>query len=165
MIYVITASIPVESAKEYANSESEEIKKYRKEIYICPTMGTFGKVMNTLSKIRKASDYTISFNGKDVPARIADADIPEKARKICAFGVRCSRWVTMHGFAFNVNVNLDYFNHIIPCGIPDKAVTSLNKELGMDLDMDEVKGKLKMHLSEIFNFTLMEFPSSENLKP
>lgn len=91
-----------------------------------------------------------------------DADYPEKARKICAFGVRCSRWVTMHGFAFNVNVNLDYFNHIIPCGITDKQVTSLNKELGYDLNMDEVKSRLKKHLSEKFEFHLVEHQSAEN---
>ncbi|MEY3343986.1 MAG: hypothetical protein RL090_1670 [Bacteroidota bacterium] len=85
-----------------------------------------------------------------------DADNPATARKICAFGVRCSRWVTMHGFAFNVNVNLDYFNHIIPCGISDKAVTSLNKELGREMDMEEVKAKLKKHLSAVFQFELVE---------
>jgi lipoyl(octanoyl) transferase len=84
-----------------------------------------------------------------------DADNPATARKICAFGVRCSRWVTMHGFAFNVNVNLDYFNHIIPCGISDKAVTSLNKELGREMDMEEVKDKLKKHLSDVFQFELI----------
>lgn len=84
-----------------------------------------------------------------------DADHPAKARKICAFGVRCSRWVTMHGFAFNVNVNLDYFNNIVPCGIDDKAVTSLNKELGRDVDMEEVKAKLKKHLCAIFEMQLV----------
>ena len=65
------------------------------------------------------------------------------ARKICAMGVRASRWVTMHGFAFNVNANLGYFDHMIPCGIKGKAVTSLNVELGKpEVSMDEVKGKL-----------------------
>lgn len=84
-----------------------------------------------------------------------DADHPAKARKICAFGVRCSRWVTMHGFAFNVNVNLDYFNNIVPCGIDDKAVTSLNKELNREMDMEEVKIKLKKHFCEIFEMQLV----------
>jgi lipoyl(octanoyl) transferase len=83
-----------------------------------------------------------------------DAD-NEKARKICAMGVRCSRWVTMHGFAFNVNVDLDYFKNIVPCGIDDKAVTSLAKELGYQLDMDEVKGKLKNHIAELFKMRLI----------
>lgn len=73
-----------------------------------------------------------------------------KARKICAMGVRCSRWVTMHGWGFNVNSNLDYFSNIVPCGIQDKAVTSLNKELGHDVNMNEIKEKLKKHFSTLF---------------
>ncbi|MFC4212053.1 lipoyl(octanoyl) transferase LipB [Pedobacter lithocola] len=83
-----------------------------------------------------------------------DAD-NDKARKICAMGVRCSRWVTMHGFAFNVNVDLDYFKNIVPCGIDDKAVTSLEKELGYKLDIDEVKGKLKNHIANLFKMELI----------
>ncbi|WP_343522880.1 lipoyl(octanoyl) transferase LipB [Pedobacter sp.] len=83
-----------------------------------------------------------------------DAD-NEKARKICAMGVRCSRWVTMHGFAFNVNVDLDYFKNIVPCGIDDKAVTSLAKELGYKPDMEEVKGRLKNHITELFKMELI----------
>ncbi|MBA4239521.1 MAG: lipoyl(octanoyl) transferase [Sphingobacteriaceae bacterium] len=79
-----------------------------------------------------------------------DEDNIFKARKICAMGVRCSRWVTMHGWGFNVNSNLDYFSNIVPCGIQDKAVTSLNKELGHDVDMDAIKEKLKKHFSALF---------------
>ncbi len=79
-----------------------------------------------------------------------DETNPGKARKICAMGVRASRWVTMHGFAFNVNSDLTYFNDIIPCGINDKAVTSLDKELGRAVDMTEVKEKLKKHFSNLF---------------
>ncbi|MEQ9231181.1 MAG: lipoyl(octanoyl) transferase LipB [Cyclobacteriaceae bacterium] len=81
-----------------------------------------------------------------------DEEEPDKARKICAFGVRSSRWVTMHGFAFNVNTNLSYFGHIIPCGIDDKAVTSLQKELGREIDIAEVEDTLKKHLADIFEF-------------
>ena len=83
-----------------------------------------------------------------------DAD-NERARKICAMGVRCSRWVTMHGFAMNVNTNLDYFNHIVPCGIDDKAVTSLQAELSREVDTEEVKQLLKGHIAALFGMELI----------
>ena len=73
------------------------------------------------------------------------------ARKICAFGVRASRWVTMHGFALNVNPDLGYFDHIIPCGIRGKGVTSMEVELGKKIPIEEVKSKLLKHFSEVFN--------------
>lgn len=76
----------------------------------------------------------------------------KSARKICAMGVKCSRWVTMHGIGFNVNSDLSYFSHIIPCGIQDKSVTSLQEELGRKLDMDEVKNILKKNLAQLFNY-------------
>ena len=79
-----------------------------------------------------------------------DAELGGKARKIAALGVKCSRWVTMHGFAFNVNADLSYFNHIIPCGITDKAVTSMHIELGRTLEFSEVKETLKAHLARVF---------------
>jgi lipoyl(octanoyl) transferase len=77
-------------------------------------------------------------------------------RKICALGVKTSRWVTMHGLAFNVNTDLDYFNYIIPCGIPDKAVTSMAKELGKMVDISEVEVKLKDNISKLFEMWLNE---------
>jgi lipoyl(octanoyl) transferase len=80
-----------------------------------------------------------------------EADNLFKERKICAMGVRCSRWVTMHGWGFNVNSNLDYFGHIIPCGIGDKGVTSLGKELGKEIDMTEIKEKLKQNFMQLFD--------------
>ena len=78
-----------------------------------------------------------------------------KARKICALGVKSSRWVTMHGFAFNVNSDLSYFGNIIPCGITDKSVTSLQKELGKEMDMNEIRNKLKAHLVELFKMEII----------
>lgn len=81
-----------------------------------------------------------------------DEKKPILARKICAMGVKCSRWVTMHGIGFNVNTNLEYFNYIVPCGITDKKVTSIEKELGYPVDMNEVKAKLIINLANIFDF-------------
>ena len=83
-----------------------------------------------------------------------DAD-NECARKICALGVRCSRWVTMHGLAFNVNPDLDYFKNIVPCGIDDKDVTSMQRELGHEVDINEVKKTLKHHISVLFGMELL----------
>jgi len=79
----------------------------------------------------------------------------EKPRKIAAFGVKSSRWVTMHGIGFNVNTDLSYFDQIIPCGISDKQVTSMNQELGYRLDMNEVTVRLVEHLRLLFDFELM----------
>lgn len=84
-----------------------------------------------------------------------DPNIKGKERKICAMGVRCSRWITMHGFAFNVNTDLSYFHHIIPCGIENKQVTSLEKELGRTVDFEEVKQKVKQHFEQVFNVQLV----------
>ena len=73
------------------------------------------------------------------------------ARKICAMGVKASRWVTMHGFAFNVNTDMKYFDYIIPCGIKGKQVTSLEQELGQKVNIEDVKDKIKKHFSEVFD--------------
>lgn len=78
------------------------------------------------------------------------------ARKICAMGVKASRWVTMHGFALNVNPDLKYFEYIIPCGIKDKAVTSLERELGQKVPMNEVKEKVKKYFAEVFDAEIIE---------
>lgn len=105
--------------------------------------------------IRTLAEYGIeSGRSKGETGVWLDAENPLKARKICAMGVRASRWVTMHGFAFNINTDLGYFGNIVPCGIVDKAVTSLDKELGKKVDEEEVKQKLKKHFADLFECEL-----------
>jgi lipoyl(octanoyl) transferase len=82
-----------------------------------------------------------------------DKDNPAKARKICAIGVKASRYITMHGFALNVNTDLQYFNHINPCGFVDKGVTSIQKEVGKEIDIEETKARLKENFEKAFNTT------------
>jgi len=105
--------------------------------------------------IRTLSDYGLT--GKRVEDYTgvwldAAGQLPE--RKICAIGVHLSRWVTLHGFAFNINTDLSHFDHIIPCGIDDHArsVTSLSKELGRIISMEEVKSSLRRHFAELFGY-------------
>lgn len=86
----------------------------------------------------------------------------ERARKICAIGIKTSRWVSMHGLAFNINTNLDYFNYIVPCGIDDKGVTSLQKELGRHVDMDEVKKILLKNFEMIFGMEFLQESKAAN---
>ena len=84
-----------------------------------------------------------------------DTEIKGRERKICAMGIKCSRWITMHGFALNVNTDLDYFNFIIPCGIQNKQVTSLQKELGREVDMNEVKERVKRNFEIVFEAVII----------
>jgi len=87
-----------------------------------------------------------------------DPQVAGKERKICAMGIRCSRWITMHGFAFNVNTDLKYFDYIIPCGIQNRQVTSLEKELGCKVAMDEVKEKVKRNFKRVFGVEIDHSP-------
>jgi lipoyl(octanoyl) transferase len=89
-----------------------------------------------------------------------DSDIKGRERKICAMGVRCSRWITMHGFALNVNTDLHFFDHIIPCGIQNKQVTSMKEELGREVNMEEVKERLKKNFSKVFGAFIAEAPQN-----
>jgi lipoyl(octanoyl) transferase len=103
-------------------------------------------VIRTLAKYGLKGERSDGFTGVWL-----DVNSPN-ARKICAMGVKSSRWVTMHGIGFNINSNLSYFSHIVPCGIDDKAVTSLQKELNREIDMEELKAILKNELAEVFGF-------------
>ena len=107
-------------------------------------------VINTLSEY----DIKASISKGETGVWL-DAETPF-ARKICALGVRASRWVTMHGFALNVTTDLSYFDHIIPCGIQGKGVTSMAKELGKKIPMKEVQDKLKHHLALLFDARLKD---------
>lgn len=105
--------------------------------------------------IRTLAEYGIEAGRIDGLTGVwLDAVEQKNPRKICAMGVKASRWVTMHGFALNVNTDLNYFSHIVPCGIDDKAVTSLAAELGRLVDVEEVTEKVQTHLGELFE---MEF--------
>lgn len=117
-----------------------------------------GKYLRNLEEVIIATMAEYGLKGERSPGETGvwmDASIPGKERKICAMGIRCSRWITMHGFAFNVNTDLSYFDYIIPCGIQNKQVTSLQKELGQTLDMNEVKEKVKKNFERVFNVELM----------
>lgn len=106
--------------------------------------------------IRTLAEYDIKAErSKGETGVWLDVNSPN-ARKICAIGVRSSRWVTMHGLAFNINVDLRYFNYIVPCGIVDKKVTSLNKELGYNVDENEVRMKVLRHFEEVFECNIVE---------
>jgi len=106
--------------------------------------------------IRTLADYGLK--GERSPGETGvwlDTALKGRERKICAMGIRCSRWITMHGFALNVNTDLNYFNFIIPCGIQNKQVTSLAKELGRNVPLDEVKQKLKKYFELVFEAELV----------
>jgi lipoyl(octanoyl) transferase len=113
-----------------------------------------GKYLRNLEEVIILTMAEYGIRGDRSPGETGvwiEPDVRGKERKICAIGVRCSRWITMHGFAFNVNTDLSYFNHIIPCGINNKQVTSLEKELEGKVDMAEVKERIKISFEKVFD--------------
>lgn len=103
--------------------------------------------------IRTCAEYGVSAGRIEGLTGVwVDHEAGLAARKICAFGVKCSRWVTMHGLAFNVNTDLSFFNLIVPCGISDRGVTSLSAEVGRTLDQKQVQGQLQRHLQDLFGW-------------
>ena len=117
-----------------------------------------GKYMRSLEEVIIMTLAEYGLTGDRSPGETGvwlDPGIKGKERKICAIGIRCSRWITMHGLAFNVNTNLGYFNNIIPCGIMNKQVTSLQKELNREMNFEEVKNKVKSNFAKVFNVDIV----------
>jgi lipoyl(octanoyl) transferase len=117
-----------------------------------------GKYMRSLEEVIIKTLEEYGLHGDRSPGETGvwlEPGVRGRERKICAIGIRCSRWITMHGLAFNVNTNLDYFNNIVPCGIVNKQVTSLQKELGAEVDIIEVKHKVKRNFEIVFDVDLL----------
>jgi lipoyl(octanoyl) transferase len=113
-----------------------------------------GKYLRNLEEVILLTLEEYGIRGDRSPGETGvwiDPGIKGKARKICAIGVRSSRWITMHGFAFNIKTDLRYFNDIVPCGISDKQVTSLEKELNRMVDFNEAAEKVKRNFGKVFN--------------
>jgi lipoyl(octanoyl) transferase len=122
-----------------------------------------GKYMRSLEEVIISTIARYGLKGdrlKGATGVWLDPEDPQRARKICAMGVKCSRWITIHGFALNVNTDLNYFNHIVPCGISDKAVTSISVETGRWIDMEEVKQIIKEEFGKVFIAEIL--PSHDN---
>ena len=125
-----------------------------------------GRYMRSLEEVIIRTLAVYGIKGDRLPGAAGvwlDPDVPGKARKICAMGVRCSRWVTMHGFAFNINTDLNYYNYIVPCGLVDKSVTSIEKELGRKVDEAEVEAILKAEFGTVFNAEILSGFVSETV--
>jgi len=117
-----------------------------------------GKYMRSLEEVIILTLQEYNIKGDRSPGETGvwiQPEIPGKERKICAMGIRCSRWITMHGFALNVNTDLSFFNNIIPCGIVNKQVTSIEKELGYKVDYHEAKEKIKRNFAKVFGIKIV----------
>lgn len=126
-----------------------------------------GRYLRTLEEvaIRTCAEYGVE--GRRVEGRTGTWIGPDERgleRKICAMGVRCSRWVTMHGFAFNLNTDLDFFRHIVPCGISDRGVTSLEKEVGQSVDEAKARRHVIRHFADLFetDITVLEDDAAQS---
>ncbi|MBP9214511.1 MAG: lipoyl(octanoyl) transferase LipB [Chitinophagaceae bacterium] len=122
-----------------------------------PDLGWYLRSLEEVIILTMAQYGIVAGRSKGETGVWIDADIPGKERKICAMGIKCSRWITMHGFAFNVNTNLDYFSYIVPCGIQNKQVTSMQKELGYEVNFTEVKQRVKQNFETVFAATLFSY--------
>lgn len=115
-----------------------------------------GKYLRNLEQVIIDTLVPLGIQGERLPGETGvwiEPGVKGKERKICAMGVRCSRWITMHGFALNVNNDLNYFDHIVPCGIPDKAVTSIKKEIGREIPLSEIKERVVKNFERVFSMT------------
>ena len=133
---------------QLAGSPILDLEKFRTDL---------GWYLRSLEEVIILTMHAYGLKGVRSPGETGvwlDPALKGKERKICAMGIKCSRWITMHGFAFNVNANLDYFNHIVPCGIENKQVTSLQKELGYTISMDEIKEEVKRNFEKVFEVSL-----------
>jgi lipoyl(octanoyl) transferase len=119
-----------------------------------PDLGWYLRSLEEVIILTMADFGLIGDRSKGETGVWMDPSIPSMARKICAMGIKCSRWITMHGFALNVNTDLNYFNYIVPCGIENKQVTSIQKELGFSVPMEEVKYRVKRHMEKVFDCKL-----------
>lgn len=123
-----------------------------------------GKYLRNLEEVIILTIAEYGLEGKRSPGETGvwlDPGVAGRERKICAMGIRCSRWITMHGFALNVNTDLSYFENIIPCGIVNKQVTSMKKELGKRVDFDEVKRKLLQNFEIVFSARIVQLSEVE----
>jgi lipoyl(octanoyl) transferase len=117
-----------------------------------------GRYLRSLEEVIILTMAEYGLKGERSPGETGfwlDPNIKGRERKICAMGIRCSRWVTMHGLAFNINNDLSYFDYIVPCGIQNKQVTSMEKELGQQLPMGDIKEKVKRNFEEVFGVALI----------